>query len=1050
MDIKKSNVKDIVELNMVQKGMLFNSLKEGNNSLYNIQVCIDISGSLHLDTIAAAIKQVQKDNDVLRSVFEWEKTSKPLQIILKETAFNFKTYILSELSENTIEEYIEKDKQKSFDLTNETPVRITLVSTGEDIQTLIITHHHILYDGWSTGIILKELFTNYYNLNKEHFLQGQIKTNYKNIVAAINKGYDKARAYENWEAYLQGYEIKELNTSVLNKAHHNFREIKQYSRSFSLENITAFSQRHKVTKAAIMYAAYGILLQKYLNTDDIVFGTPVSNRNPLLTGADEVVGNFINTLPVRCQHNSGDSVLEVIKNVNIRLKEQSDLSQSAVSYGEIKKIMGLRPDQVLFDSILAIENYPLDLKAINQNEEFKIELRSSYEHIETPLMLQVFFEEHITVSYLYHTNYFSNEFIERFALHFNTILNEIVQTPEKSVENIQYLTPSEEAQLIHEFNKTELNLAKDSTVLEAFDYWVNTTPEAIAINFQDEEITYGALHKKVNSFAKLLTANGVKSEDIIPVCLYPSIDMLVGLLAVMKSGGAYVPVDPEYPEDRISFIIKDTKAKAILTHSSLYKNFNEKYTGHIINLDGDYENDNTFFHKKVLANQRAYVIYTSGTTGTPKGVVISHAALYNFMKSMEDIIGVTKKVRFLGVTSFTFDISILEFFLPLTLGGQLVLANNEQSKNPELLKQYIAETNPTHIQTTPSRWQMLLDVGFRNDGEACILSGGEALTKKLKSELIQRAPNGLLNMYGPTETTIWSCVKLITADEAVTIGKPIGNTQIHITDTDMNLVPVGITGELCISGDGVAMGYLNRAELTNTKFLDNPFIKGKRLYKTGDMARWLPNGEIECLGRKDNQVKIRGYRIELEEIDSQLEKIEGINQAVTLVKESASGIKQLISYLHMPHKPNIKKIMEKLREKLPGYMIPKLFVEVDEYPLTVSGKIDRKKLLEKSVNISVSHNDAPPKTELEKKLAGIIQELLGLEKVGVLDGFFELGGDSITMMSFILRIKKEFQVTIPFNTFFQYQNIDALAKMIKISTSMSDEIEHEEGETIFI
>jgi len=1051
MDIKRSNVKDILELNRVQKGMLFNSLKEENNSLYNIQICIDIKGSLSIDTLEAAIHQTQKDNDVLRSVFEWEKTSKPLQIILKESSFNFKAYALSELPVTTIDEYIEKDKEQDFELSKETPVRMTLISADNDTHTLIITHHHILYDGWSTGIILKELFTNYYNLDNGHQKQGNVKANYKSTVAAMSQGYDTAIEYGSWKSYLEGYEIKELNTAAI-KTQRSAGEIKQHTQTFPLEGISTISKKHKLTKAAIMYSAYGMLLQKYLNTNDVVFGAPVSSRNPMIKDAEDMVGNFINTVPIRCQRTSGTSLLDNIKRVNARMKEQSDIAKATASYGEIKKALGLRPDQELFDSILAIENYPLDLKAINQNKDFKIQLRSSYEHIETPLMVQVFFKEHIEVSYQYHTNHFSQEFIKRFATHFNKMLKAIVETPKKPFENIRYLTTSEEKQLIQEFNKTTLNFSKDRMILDAFAHWVSATPNATAIRFQEEEISYATLQEKVDRFAKVLVAKGVTVGDIVPVCLHPSIEMLVGMLAVMRSGAAYAPVDPEYPEDRIAFILKDTDAKAMLTHSALHQSVGEKYKGHIIDLDKEHESSDKSLDIKVSADQRAYVIYTSGTTGTPKGVIISHAALFNFMKSMETILDLTARTRFLGVTSFTFDISILEFFLPLTTGGQLILANDEQSKNPELLQEYIAKTIPTHIQATPSRWQMLLDAGWKNDEQACVLSGGEPLTEKLASQLIQRAPKNLWNMYGPTETTIWSCAKLIVANKSVNIGKPIGNTQIHITDNDMNLLPAGITGELCISGDGVAIGYLNREELTASKFLKNPFFKGKRLYRTGDLARWLPNGEIQCLGRKDNQVKIRGFRIELGEIDAHLEKIQGINQAITLVKESITGVKQLISYVNVSDKFDVdaKLITEKLQEKLPGYMIPKLFVEVDEFQLMVSGKVDRKKLLEDYSNIAANKNYTPPRTELEKKLAEIIQELLGLEKVGVSDNFFELGGDSLTMMNFILRLKKEFEVNIPFNIFFQYQNIDALAKMINISTSMPKEMEYDEGETIFI
>lgn len=1052
MDIKRSNVKDIIELNIIQKGMLFNALSEENNNLYTIQICIDIKGDLNINIFKNAVIEVQRINDALRSVFDWEKTDKPLQIILKEAELNFEFNHISELGVKDIEEFIEKDKQKSFDLKNEVPVRFNLVATQKDSYTLIITHHHILYDGWSTGIILKELFSTYFDLNKKKKVSSHKfdKGDYKNISAAILNGYNKKIALNNWNSYLEGYEIKLLRNASF-KASNTINEIKQYSFTFPIEKINAFSKEHSVTKASIFFGAYGLVLQKYLNTNDIIFGTPISNRPLSIKNSANIIGNFINTIPLRCKTSSENTLLETIKEINKEIKDKSDFSHASISYSEVKKILNLVPGQNLFDSILAIENYPLDQKAINSNSEFKIRFRSSFENIESPLMVQVFFREKINISLLYHTEYFDQDFIVSFAAHLNNILSEIVLTPEKLCKDLTYLTRSEHDKLIYEFNKTEFNISKNETILDLFDYWVDRTPEAIAIRFQDEEITYIGLFEKSNDLAQLLISKGVKTEEMIPLCLYPSIEMIIGLIAIMRCGGAYIPIDPEYPKERIAYIMKDTRVKLVLSDSSLHSKFIEPANYNIVNLDElRFENNKVRVTTNIHTDQLAYVIYTSGTTGTPKGVMIEHFALYNFIKSMENILKVDERVKLLGVTSFTFDISILEFFLPICVGGQLLLTNNDQSKDPELLQQYIAKVRPTHIQTTPSRWKMLVDADWKNEEGSYILTGGEQLTEKIKSDLLKITVNPIWNMYGPTETTIWSCTKQITAEDKITIGKPIGNTQIYITDSHLNLVPIGVIGELCISGNGVSRGYLNREDLTNNKFLDNPFIASKRVYKTGDLARWLPNGEIEYLGRKDNQVKIRGYRIELSEIDYQLEKMEYVNKAITLVKENAVGGKQLISYVIMNSKLDTKVMTSGLKEMLPNYMVPKFFVEVNQFPLTVSGKIDRKKLSKIYTKVVTPDNYSHPKTVLEQKLIEILQELLGVKKIGVFDSFFELGGDSLTMMSFIMRLKKEFKLDIPFNKFFQYQNVDTLAKMIKISTSALQKAENIEGETIFL
>jgi amino acid adenylation domain-containing protein len=609
--------------------------------------------------------------------------------------------------------------------------------------------------------------------------------------------------------------------------------------------------------------------------------------------------------------------------------------------------------------------------------------------------------------------------IERMGGHLRSILKQVVSDPHVRLRDICVLSPSERRQTRIAFNRTEADFPSDRSLSELIAAQAKRTPDVVAVTAGNADFTYAELNHRSNRLARYLRDQGVRPGQRVGICMSRSWDMVAALLAVLKAGGAYVPLDPRFPDERLRFMLADARVRLLLTERELQAKYGD-FAPNVVCLDGE-EDILAGYETSDLVSQAqphdlAYVIYTSGSTGRPKGVQITHRSLVNFLVAMQQQLGVDATDQLVAVTTISFDIAALELYLPLLVGARVVVAGRQQASDGIQLRELLRQSGATIMQATPATWRMLLQAGWQGESPLQVLVGGEALDKTLARDLARHGRT-LWNLYGPTETTIWSTVtRLNPGLERVPIGKPIANTQVYLLDANLQMVPWGVAGELYIGGDGLARGYLNRPELTAARFVPDPFSDrpGARLYRTGDLCRWLPDGQLEFLGRLDTQVKVRGYRIELGEIEEVLALHPAIQQAAVTVRKDSAGEHQLAAYAIVSEgsQPTVSHLRSFLRTKLPDYMVPASFTFLKEFPRTANGKLDRKALpAPTSARPDLERPFTPPRTPLEKSLADIWSEVLGIEKVGVHDNFFDLGGASIKALRIVAKAQMNGLVT---------------------------------------
>src|SRR6266516_3928945 len=582
------------------------------------------------------------------------------------------------------------------------------------------------------------------------------------------------------------------------------------------------------------------------------------------------------------------------------------------------------------------------------------------------------------------------------------------------LEGLELSITEAEQQLLMKWNATQTPFSNEKCIHQLFEEQVERTPEAAAVCFEDEQLTYCELNQRANQLARHLQRYEVGPEVLVGLCVERSLEMVVGLLGILKAGGAYVPLDPTYPPERIAFMLEDAHVRVLVTQQHLLTRLPAHGTT-VVCLDADVaeltQQSEANVLSAVTSDHLAYVIYTSGSTGRPKGVQILHRAVVNFLLSMRQQPGLTAQDTLLAITTLSFDIAALELFLPLIVGARVIVASRETAADGAALAETLTQARVTVMQATPIPWRMLLAAGWQGNPDLKILCGGEALPLDLAHQLLPRAAS-LWNLYGPTETTIWSTLcKIEPRDDVVSIGRPIANTQIYLLDTHLQLVPVGVSGELFIGGDGLARGYLNRPELTAERFIPHPFSNepGACLYRTGDLARYRPDGTIEHLGRLDFQVKLRGFRIELGEIETVLSQHPGVRLAVVVAREDASGDKRLVAYivLHEKRIVTLSELQSHVMKQLPTYMVPSAFMLLETFPLTSNGKIDRLALpAPKHTRPELQEDFVAPRTSVEEAVRGIWLQILKIEQIGIHDDFFELGGDSLMAMQMISRLRR--------------------------------------------
>jgi amino acid adenylation domain-containing protein/non-ribosomal peptide synthase protein (TIGR01720 family) len=897
---------------------------------------------------------------------------------------------------------------------------------------LIFDMHHIISDGVSMEILIREFTSIYSGANLD-----KLKIQYKDFSSWQNGLVKEGHIKKQEEFWLKRFEGE---IPVLNMAYDYARPAVQsfeggMVRSEVKEELAArlnrLAKETGTTTYMVLLAAYNVLLFKYTGQDDIVVGCPIAGRPH--ADLQNIIGMFVNTLAMR-NNPTGDisfrSFLAKVKETVLDAFQNQDYQfEELVDRLNIRRDMSRNP---LFDTMFSLQNMGKAQVKIEGLNFMPYEFDSKISKFDITLTAS---EQDGKIDYYfeYSTSLFKRETIEKLSIHFLNILEAIILDPDVKISDLDMLTQVEKKKLICDFNQTKSDYPKNKSIHGLFEKQARLTSKEIAVACGEQSLTYRQLNAKSNQLARVLRNKGVERESIVGIMADRSIEMVVGVLGILKAGGAYLPVDPKYPEDRIKFMLEDSETNILLMSSLDLKDI--KFEGEVINLKDEsiYSGDGSNLANEVASGNLAYVMYTSGSTGKPKGVMVEHMNVVRLVKNT-NYVDFAKGDRILQTGAVVFDASTFEIWGALLNGLSLYLVDDEVILNPDKLGEVLEQYKITTLWLTSPLFNQLVQQKpeifkpLKN-----LLVGGDILSPKHISN-VRKMCKGIriINGYGPTENTTFSCCFTIDKDYedgSIPIGSPINNSTAYIVDKNLNLQPIRIPGELCVGGDGVARGYLNREELTKEKFVPDPFLPGKTMYRTGDLARWLPDGNIEFLGRIDNQVKIRGFRIELDEIEVQLLKHEAVKEAVVLVREDQHGNKNLCAYVACEKEIQIGLLREYLSKELPNYMVPAYFVPITKLPLTVNGKIDKKSLPEPSIiNNSNMENYIPPRNEAEREFASAWGSVLGIDNISIYDNFFHLGGDSIKAVQVISMLKN---YSIGLRDFLKYPVIAELSELLK-------------------
>ncbi|QUI24146.1 amino acid adenylation domain-containing protein [Vallitalea pronyensis] len=1030
------SIEKIYRLTPMQEGMLFHALADKDSFAYTEQMAFDVKGHMEAKLLEKSINALIEKYDILRTGIVYKEVEEPRQVVLKERKLkvSYEDYSNMEEKEDRIEAFERTDRERGFDLTKDHLLRLSIIKKDVETYRLIWSFHHIIMDGWCMPIIFSECFENYHKLCKNMPLEHHQATPFIDYIKWL-EGQDKEEGEAYWTTYLEAYEDKAVipfRKERDAKGNYNHRTLEYIIEEDITKKLSDLAKASKVTLNTVMQSIWGILLQQYNNTDDVVFGNIVSSRPAEIEGIEEMIGIFINAIPIRIKA-EGDMTFKALTQ---KVQESAIASEkyAYIPLAQVQSTSHLKSE--LIDHLMVFENYPMDQMQEENREKVLLEVDfdsvSVFEQTNYDFNITIIPGKTIKVELSYNGLTYDDRHIQAIASHMKSALESIVENHEIALTDINILSKEEKEKLVDTFNDTYAEYPRDKTIQELFEKQVERTPDNIAVVFEDKQLTYMELNQRANQLARILRKKGVKPDGIVGIMVERSIDMIVGIMGILKAGGAYLPIDPEYPMERISYMMKDSHAETLLSQSNYIHNI--KFEGEIIDVRDESIYTEEVSNIKTVNNpgDLAYIIYTSGSTGKPKGVMIEHRSVINLTTSQKEAFKIDEQDNILQFSSICSDPSVEQTFMTLFSGASLVLIDKEKILDPHKFEAYIADHNVTHIDSVP----VFLDkmITHKSSNLKRVVSGGDICSIDLAKKWYKTVD--FYNAYGPTETTV-TAIQLLIRDTDVheglsqlTIGKPIGNTKVYILNKEHKALPIGVPGELCISGEGVARGYLNRPELTKEKFVDNPFIPGERMYKTGDLARWLPNGNIEFLGRVDEQVKIRGYRIELGEIEAQLLKHKEIKEAAVVAKEDESSNKYLCGYIVPKGELKIQEIRKHLSKELLDYMIPSCYVELEEMPLTPNGKIDRKALPEPDGSIHTGAAYTEPTNEVEARLVKIWEEVLKVDKVGINDNFFELGGHSLKAGAIISRIYRHFKVDIPLMEIFKTPTIKAIGKLI--------------------
>lgn len=1038
------NIQDIYPLTHLQEGFLFHRLISPDNDPYIAiwQYAFDTRDRLgeYLD----AMQQVVDRHDILRTEFIWEQLTSPVQVVLRQASLRIDEVDTVALGGDVAQALLHDldEHYYQLDIGTAPAMRMLIAHDVSNKQWILqVITHHLIGDQMTTVSQEREIRT---LLSGDHAsLPAPVP--FRNFVAQSRHSIESSDYKSYFTEQLGSFTEP---TAPYAMADIPSESIKQCQSTHIIDAVLSTQLRKVcqslgVTPATLFHVAWANVLAALSGTDDVVFGTMMIGRMQGNNASDQILGPCINTLPIRIRLGE-TSVHNAISQTHRTLAQLMALEHAPLA--ETQRCSAVAAPSPLFNTLL---NYRHAIDSADTDDDAVVDPFRAFRGLEG----RTFLGNHR------HDNYPISADIDdigdgfcvcikvqpslnpaRINNYLCQAIDQLVKamdtTPESPATNINVLPEHEQQLLVSDWNDTVADYPAHRTMIELFADQVIREPHAIAVeDHSGQQLDYLTLDQRANRLARYLINTGMTGPGTsgrIGIYLERNVDMLVALLAVLKAGACYIPMDPLFPRSRLSMMADDARLSCVITQLDLVDSVPGE-SAHPVLMDDLKGTISILSHDPLPSpdpEAPAYIIYTSGSTGKPKGVSVSHRNLVNFLSSMQQAPGINASDRLLAVTTLSFDIAMLELYLPLISGARVVLASREEAIDPQLLMDRLIEADATMMQATPATWRNLLSGGWRGKKGLKILCGGEALSHDLANDLLETGAE-LWNLYGPTETTIWSTVAQIHADAAyISVGSPIANTRIYIVDNDLKLLPVGVVGEMCIAGDGVSMGYLDREDLIAEKFVADPFSSERNglMYRTGDRARWTDDGLLQVLGRLDEQVKLRGYRIEPGEIRARLVEHESVNEAVVIIREDTPGNAQLAAYL-VPTNPatdadltdglDIKTLRDTLRQTLPEYMVPSVWINLPALPLTPNGKVDRKQLPAPSNVQAAAAHYAAPSTELQKRIARNWAEVLGVERVGVTDSFFDLGGHSLNAVKLIVKMEREHGVKVPLIRIFQ-------------------------------
>ncbi|MEH2077516.1 MAG: amino acid adenylation domain-containing protein, partial [Nostoc sp.] len=1061
----RQNIEDIYPLSPMQEGMLFESLYAPDSGVYFEQITCILTGNLDVKTFEQAWQQVVARHPVFRTAFLWESLSQPVQVVYRQVNVTVETYDWRELSaleqQQQLETFLDSERQQGFQVSQAPLMRLHLIQLDGNTYQFVWCHHHLLLDGWSSPLVFQDLLEFYQAISQGKSLSNIGTVNYRNYIAWLQQ-QDRDLAQEFWRQKLQGFTTPTpltVDKPLFVEQHSGYSEQQIDLAVSATTAVMFFVRQHQLTMSNLVQATWGLLLSRYSQETDVVFGATVSGRPPELVGVESIVGLFINTLPVRVQISEKTQLLGLLKDLQAQQVESEQFSYSSLA--EIQGLSDVPKGTSLFESIVVFENYPVDTAVLQGNSNFSLSNFRWIEQTNYPLAVLVSPGEQLSLRVMYDASRFEDGMISRMLGHFVTMLEAIATNPQQQISQLPILTKSEQQQLLVNWNDTQSNYPQDKSIHQLFEEQVELTPDAVAVVYENQHLTYRQLNSRANQLAHYLKSLGVKADVLVGICVERSLEMIVGLLGILKAGGAYVPLNPEYPQERLTFMLEDTQLSVVLTQEKLVNKLGDRFQrgfaerqANVICLDSNWDIINQQTQQNpttsVNADNLAYVMYTSGSTGQPKGVSIVHRSVVRLVKET-NYISISADDVIAQASNHAFDAATFEIWGALLNGARLVGVSKDLALSPRNFADFMRSQSISVLFLTTALFnQIAQEVPSAFNSLRYLLFGGEAVDPKWVKEVLNNgAPQQLLHVYGPTENTTFSSWYLVQdvpkGATTIPIGQPISNTQIYLLDPQLQPVGIGVPGELYVGGDGLAREYLNRTELTQEKFIPNPFkdsaalasprasAGGRRLYKTGDLARYLPDGNIEYLSRIDDQVKIRGLRIELGEIEAVLSQHSDVQVSCVIVREDTPGDKRLIAYVVTHHdcQPTMGEIRQFLKAKLPDYMIPSAFVILESLPLNLNGKVDRRALPKPDLDTALLEKYVAPRTPIEEMLALLWTQVLKVEQVGIYDNFFELGGHSLLATQLVSRIRTSFKVELPLRSLFAAPTIAELAPFIQ-------------------